>query len=367
MSDIPCRLGLQQRVFPSYRASFFELLAQSIAGGFSLFAGEPRPEEAVQTTTHLTHGSFIQARNIHIGRGVAYFCYQSNLLDWLKSWQPDILILEANPRYLQTPAAVRWMRTRRRPVIGWGLGAPPQAGWLAELRQKNRRRFIHQFDALITYSHRGADQYASLGFDHHRIFVARNAVVPKPTHPLPLRAPLSGRKPILLFVGRLQERKRLDLLLQACAALPAQLQPELWIVGDGPERQPLQALSQHLFPAQFFGSKQGTELDNLFKAADLFVLPGTGGLAVQQAMSWGLPVIVAEGDGTQDDLVRCENGWQIPPGNLPALINTLTAALNQPERLSQMGATSYEIVKNEINLEAMVAAFHQAIRSVLDR
>ena len=41
-----------------------------------------------------------------------------------------------------------------------------------------------------------------------------------------------------------------------------------------------------------------------FAGADLFVLPGTGGLAVQEAMSYALPVIVAKGDGTQEDLVR---------------------------------------------------------------
>lgn len=367
MSDIPYRVGLQQRIFPSYRAPFFEMLAQSLPGGFSLFAGEPRQAEAVHTTTHLTHGSLFPERNIHLGRGMAYFCYQRNLLAWLESWQPDILILEANPRYLRTPAAIRWMHTRRRPVIGWGLGAPRLAGWLAGLRQRNRQRFIDQFDALITYSRRGADQYASLGFAQHRIFIAGNAVVPIPTHPMPVRAPISGRKPILLFVGRLQVRKRLDLLLLACSALPAQLQPELWIVGDGPERQPVQVLSQRLFPARFFGAKQGIELDALFKAADLFVLPGTGGLAIQQAMSWGLPVIVAEGDGTQDDLVRAANGWQVTPGDLPVLINALTTALSQPENLPRMGAISYEIVKNEINLQAMIAAFHQAILSVMER
>ena len=93
------------------------------------------------------------------------------------------------------------------------------------------------------------------------------------------------------------------------------------------------------------------------KLADLFVLPGTGGLAVQQAMAYGLPVIVAQGDGTQDDLVRPGNGWQVPPDDLPALQACLEAALADPARLRQMGAESYRIVRDEINVEQMVAVF----------
>jgi glycosyltransferase involved in cell wall biosynthesis len=91
--------------------------------------------------------------------------------------------------------------------------------------------------------------------------------------------------------------------------------------------------------------------------ADLFVLPGTGGLAIQEAMSYGLPVIVAQGDGTQDDLVRAENGWQVPPDDFEALIAAMKDALSDVARLRRMGEESYRIVKEEINIEKMVDTF----------
>jgi len=163
----------------------------------------------------------------------------------------------------------------------------------------------------------------------------------------------------------LQERKRIDLLLQACAALPKELQPRLWIVGDGPARAEFQRLAASLYPqAQFPGALYSVDLEQFFIEADLFVLPGTGGLAIQQAMSFGLPVIVAQGDGTQDDLVRLENGWRIPPDDLGALIGALRTALSSPVRLRQMGAASYRIVAEEVNLERMVDVFVQALTSV---
>ena len=98
--------------------------------------------------------------------------------------------------------------------------------------------------------------------------------------------------------------------------------------------------------------------------ADLFVLPGTGGLAVQQAMSFGLPVIVAEGDGTQDDLVRPGNGWRIPANDLQSLTTALQDALADASRLRKMGAESYRIVAEEANLERMVQVFIEALVSV---
>ena len=106
----------------------------------------------------------------------------------------------------------------------------------------------------------------------------------------------------------------------------------------------------------FTGALYGAELAEQFREA-IFVLPGTGGLALQQAMSYGLPLIAAEADGTQAHLVRPENGWQIPPDDLPALGAALSTALRDIPMLRKMGAESYRIVSEEINLEKMVAVF----------
>jgi len=170
----------------------------------------------------------------------------------------------------------------------------------------------------------------------------------------------------VLFTGRLQARKRVDLLLGACAALPPDRKPRLLIVGDGPERPALQNLAGQIYPcAEFTGALFDDELKPYLELADLFVLPGTGGLAVQQAMSAALPVIVAEADGTQADLVRPENGWLVRPGDLAGLTAILAEALGDLPRLRQMGLASHKIVRDEINLEAMVAAFGRAVACVL--
>jgi len=73
---------------------------------------------------------------------------------------------------------------------------------------------------------------------------------------------------------------------------------------------------------------------------------------------------VAEGDGTQEDLVRPGNGWSIPSDDVVALQEALREALSDPARLRRMGRESFRLVSEEINLEAMVAVFLRALQSV---
>ncbi len=359
MNRFPGKLALQQRVLPMYRAPFFDLLASACDGGMSLFTGMPRVDEGVIMAKTLQVARYTLGKNIHLFNGGSYLCYQRGLKNWLEAEKPDALIVEANLRYLSTPSAVQWMHERKKPVIGWGLGAP-QGKWIGK---KIWASFVNQFDAMIAYSQRGAGEYAALGFPREKVFIAYNSVSPVPTHPLPSRRSTFSARPNILFVGRLQARKRIDLLLRACAQMDSS--PRLVIVGDGPERAALEAFAQEVHPgAEFIGARHGAELTPYFTGADLFVLPGTGGLAVHEAMSHGLPVIVAQGDGTQDDLVRKGNGWQIPPDDFDALVSTMKEALSDVTRLRKMGEESYRIVVQEINLERMVKTFVTALNTV---
>jgi hypothetical protein len=112
MTTFSGRLGLVQRVLPSYRAPFFDALAAACAGGLSLFAGLPRADESIATTTQLQIASYAPANNLHFAApsGPFYLCYQRGLTRWLADWNPDALILEANFRYLSSPAAIGWMQ-----------------------------------------------------------------------------------------------------------------------------------------------------------------------------------------------------------------------------------------------------------------
>jgi glycosyltransferase involved in cell wall biosynthesis len=80
-------------------------------------------------------------------------------------------------------------------------------------------------------------------------------------------------------------------------------------------------------------------------------------------MAHALPVIAAQGDGTLEALIRPGNGWRVPPGDVPALRLALQDALADLPRLRRMGAESYRLVAEEVNLEMMVNVFVTALAS----
>lgn len=359
------RVGLQQRVLPSYRVPFFNRLGESCSGGLGVFAGRPRRNEGIAVADHLGEAEYVRAQNIHLLGGGAYICLQPGLLSWVKELDPEVLIVEANPRYLTSRAVIRWMTRRERPVLGWGLGSPVPMGLLGGFRLGVRSRFLSNFSGLIAYSSLGAEQYRALGFPSDRVFVAPNAVA-HASYDLPDRPPIAGRDPRILFVGRLQRRKRVDLLLKACAELGSN--PHLWIVGDGPARRELEQQASSVYPkASFQGALQGSALREAFEKADIFVLPGTGGLAVQEAMAHGLPVIVAQGDGTQADLVADGNGWLVPPDDQSSLVEALQEAFSDLSRLRQLGEKSHQLVRERFNIDVMTRVFVTALKAVTGR
>lgn len=363
MNIIRTRVGLQQRILPEYRVEFFDRLATTCLQGLSVFAGDPRPAEAVETAKRLAIANYARARNLHLSSGKNYMYWQLGVLPWLYRWQPRVLIMEINPRNLSNPSAARWMRLRGRPVIGWGLGIPG-GGFLSSLLYRN---LLRRMDAVIAYSETGAAQYIKAGMNPSKVFVATNAVTPRPSSKPIDRPPVFKEDtPQILFIGRLQPRKRVDTLLHALAALPMEKKPHLVVVGDGPDRSRLEMLAWQIYPhTTFAGAKHGVELEPFFAAADLFILPGTGGLAVQQAMAHSLPVIVGQADGTQGELVRPENGWTLPDASQQALTNAIQQALSDLPALRRKGLASHRIVSEEVNIEAMVDTFSRAVEIVL--
>jgi glycosyltransferase involved in cell wall biosynthesis len=369
-------VGIQQRILPAYRAAFFDRLARMCPGRLELFAGQPAAGEGIHTGVNLQAVQWRPARNLHFLRRNLYFCWQQGLITWLREFRPDVLVVEANPRLLSNYAGIRLMKAWGRPVIGWGLGildwAAPKP--VLSMRKHVLRRFYTCFDGLIAYSSKGAHDYQELGFPAENVFVAPNAVSNEEAERLFRRLDQDPRlidewkgtlglsdKPVVLYVGRLIRQKRVGDLIEACSKISDAC--ELLIVGDGPERPMLGALANRLLPkTRFLGHRTGEELALCFAAADLFVLPGPGGLAVQEAMSYGKPVIVASGDGTQADLIRDgKNGFHVPSGDIFAMARAIEVCIKDRTRFYQMGVESRRIVKDGHNLDAMVQTFIKAL------
>jgi glycosyltransferase involved in cell wall biosynthesis len=104
------------------------------------------------------------------------------------------------------------------------------------------------------------------------------------------------------------------------------------------------------------------------QAADLFVLPSaTEGLSnsLLEAMSTGLPVLATSVGGTPDVVTHGENGYLIPPDDLPALQTGLTALLADPTLSAELGAQGRSRIKKDYSLEAIADRLSGLYRRLL--
>ncbi|WP_206688150.1 MULTISPECIES: glycosyltransferase [Aureimonas] len=164
----------------------------------------------------------------------------------------------------------------------------------------------------------------------------------------PGSAPASGASGDmrLLFLGRLVDWKAVDIVLEAVGRLPPQGGVTLDIIGDGPMRQPLQALAEQLGldgKVRFHGFLPQPECAAAMRNADALVLPSLyecGGAVVLEAMAAGVPVIATAWGGPLDYLdASC--GILIEPTSRDDLVAGFATAIGQlasePERRAAMG------------------------------
>ena len=147
-------------------------------------------------------------------------------------------------------------------------------------------------------------------------------------------------------VCRLTAQKGLPYGLRAFA----QVAPEfplahLVMVGDGPQRAELEALTVELGlmdRVHFMGWQ--AETAPIFAALDVFLMPSLWegfGLVLLEAMAQRVPVVGSRVSAIPEVVADGETGWLVPPRDVPALAAALTRLLAAPEQRAQMGAAGY--------------------------
>jgi glycosyltransferase involved in cell wall biosynthesis len=201
------------------------------------------------------------------------------------------------------------------------------------------------------------------------------AAVDAPAEPPPYT--FDGARPFeLLFVGRLVERKGVHLLLDAVAALPPDRPAIVHVVGDGPERERLQARAERLDlggRAVFHGFVSKDELERRLRTCDALVLPAvidakgdTEGLGVVllEAMSYARPVIASAAGGIVDIVRDGRSGFLVPPGDAPALTSAISRLMEDPARARAFGLAGREDVEANFSWDVIADRLAEIYRRV---
>jgi len=232
--------------------------------------------------------------------------------------------------------------------------------------------------ATLNYTTIAYDILPSYGILKDNIFVTYNSsdtesLLKDRNHVKSIANILPPNKFRLLHIGRLVKWKRVDLLIDAVKKI-VHLFPtmQLVIIGTGPEEENLKKqvndlkLDDHvLFVGGVYDSK---ELGAYMNESSVFVLAGMGGLAINDAMTYGLPIVCSVCDGTEYDLVtEGKNGLFFKNGDVDSLSDIITKLFLSPDLCQSLGKESERIIKEKINIDTVCDRYIDAFEMIMKK
>lgn len=292
------------------------------------------------------------------GRATSYFLSLAWLLVRYRRWA-DVVYTRFLGEAATTTAVLKAARVLDTPLVATPANTHGSGDTL-QLRSlpfgaSLVRLLDRQCDAINLIADDMVGDLHATGFDGHNFSRIPNGV--------PLQAPPSGRKskPLrFVSVGRLTPQKGYDVLLRSVARLRERLgDTRIQIIGDGPERDQLQALAHELRVdnlIEWLGELSQETVVRQLDAAHAFLLPSryegmsNAGL---EAMERCLPLVMSRCGGL-DQYIDTEIGWVVAPEDEAALADALAQALAAgPERLAKMGAAARRCVEREFDMRVI--------------
>jgi glycosyltransferase involved in cell wall biosynthesis len=219
---------------------------------------------------------------------------------------------------------------------------------IVQLMWKYMVWFYNQMDLVFVPSRSTAEELQQRGVNGDKLRIFPRGVDLQLFHPTKRNGFLESRFQVrnetkLLYVGRVSKEKNLEILVRVFKSLIQDYSGiHLVVVGDG---HYLEEMQQELAgtPCTFTGYLQGEDLAAAYASCDLFLFPSTTdtfGNVVLEAQASGIPVIVTDCGGPQENLIPGKTGLVIRGDSAESLLRAIQSLLAEPERLKNMGLTA---------------------------
>lgn len=248
------------------------------------------------------------------------------------------------------------------------------------LKNRLRYRFSYNLLASAVIANSAATRASLLRnapwLRPERVHVIYNGIDPRP-YAAPgegnFRRSLGVEEGVALvgFVGQLDERKGVEWLLPAFAALhrvfPAS---RLVMVGEGPMRESIGAwCREHGLADAIILAGFSSRIEEVMRDIDLLVLPSLWegfGIVLIEAMAAGKPCVTTRVSSMPEIVVDGETGFVVPVQDAQALSNALTTLVQDRNRAEIMGQAGRARVERHFTLARMVDELERLFRQITD-
>jgi len=363
-----------------YRVTFYEKLLNDPDNEWCLFHGTKKEEDGRPQYNQTVSFKNISFHFSFFKIGPFELYYHSSLNKKVKSFKPEIIVMYGNPGVISNILLMKWAKKQKIKVILWVCSW--DSGTLQGL-SKRFKRIVSQYyyskvDAFITYGTHAKTFLINLGIQEEKIRIAFNGIETD-NMLINKNKVLNEAKSIrlkyakyddLIFIyvgGLIEPKKILELIDQFNFLNRRYSKTKLWIIGDGPLRNIVQLKLEKLANEniKYFG-RIINDVDNYFAASDCLVLPGAGGLSLNQAMFWMKPCICSVADGTEEDLIfDGDTGFYFERNNWIDLQNTMERFIKTPAvKRKELGEKGHNLIITQSNVNNMVEIFKEAVKNV---
>ncbi len=305
-----------------------------IFGRYGAFARVPRTEQRFGIT--IDHPRYFLLPKFGMTFApAALFAAAKRKIDQLLAGGFDFDVIDAHYFYPDGVAAVLLGLHFRKPVVITARGSDLTLIARYAVPRAMIKWAAHRADALITVSAGLREELCALDVPVHRVTVLRNGVDLELFRPIDrhlTRAKIGIDRHCLVSVGHLIPRKGHEIAIEALVSLPDVL---LFIVGEGPERERLEAMASRLGVrdrVRFLGAIPHEELREIYGAADASVLASSReGWAnvLLESMACGTPVIASDIPGTREVVAGAAAGRLMRDRSADALAEAVRALFAQ--------------------------------------
>jgi glycosyltransferase involved in cell wall biosynthesis len=179
-------------------------------------------------------------------------------------------------------------------------------------------------------------------------------------------------KPRIAIIGRLVKVKRHDLLLNAISRCIERIPTMIClIIGEGPEREHLKQLTQHLnLSERVFFLGERTDVKELLNYIDLVIntseqegLP----MSLLEAMAAGIPIIATDIEAHREIIQHGENGILVESGNTKALATYICHLVENPKLANDIGEKGKTTVNNFYNIDKISRIWESLYEEILNK